>query len=515
MKQLYKPGMSGAMLCCLLGIFAGCDGGSSNHSSGNTAMVGIFMDSPVGGMDYETPSLQGITDAGGQFSYNSDETVTFSVGGIPLGSATGKAIVTPVDLVPGAADERDPVVTNIARLLLSLDADCDPANGISVSQAIREEMQGRSIDVTAGPEVFESQADAVLSVLNSRHLFACGDVVLWPIDAARRHLRTTLKGTPQYQLTVQAGQHCSVTIDPPQDFYDEGQTVSLTLVPETGWKFKNWLGDAGTYENPAIVTMNRDRTVIAVPEEAAPSSFQVPVVLRITESGSGTVTANPPGGTYHADPHGYLTQNLVVALTATPAPGWTFDHWEQDVTGTMDPETIVIDGYKNVTAVFFPLPSNRHTLQVATAGMGGVRLDPPGGGYYAGTPVTLTAIPEADWTFTGWGGDLSGTNSPQTLTMTTDYQVTAEFTEAPGERFTLTALTDRGTVVNFQPPAALTYGGSMISAQYKPGTAVTVTAVTRPGYVFIGWGGDLSGSDNPQILNMDGDKTISLVSEAQ
>ncbi|MDO9263408.1 MAG: hypothetical protein Q7U02_05545, partial [Desulfosalsimonadaceae bacterium] len=199
----------------------------------------------------------------------------------------------------------------------------------------------------------------------------------------------------------------------------------------------------------------------------------------------------------------------------TPAPGWTFDHWEQDVTGAMNPETIVIDGYKNVTAVFAPLPSNRHTLQVANTGMGGVRLDPPGGVYYAGTPVTLTAIPEADWTFTGWGGGLSGDDASQTLTMTTDYQVTAEFTEEPGERFILTALTDRGAVVNFWPPAALTYEGSMVSAEYKPGTTVTVTAVTRPGYVFIEWGGDLSGSDNPQTLTMDGDKMISLVSEAQ
>ncbi|MFZ2632927.1 MAG: InlB B-repeat-containing protein [Desulfosalsimonadaceae bacterium] len=483
--------------------------------AGGTARVGRFMDSPAAGLTYNTPSLHGLTGDGGEFSYQSGETVEFSVGGVSLGQALGKAIVTPVDLVPGAADETDPVVTNIARLLLSLDADCDPANGISISQAIREEMQGRSIDVTTGPEIFESQADAVLSALNSRNLFACGDVALWPMDEARRHLRATIKGTPQYKLTVKAGQHCSVTIDPRQDFYDEGQTVTLTLVPETGWKFKNWLGDAGTYENPAIVTMNRDRTVIAVPEEAAPSSFPVPVVLRITESGSGTVTANPPGGTYHADPHGYLTKNLVVALTAIPAPGWTFDHWEQDVTGTMSPETIVIDGYKNVTAVFAPLPSNRHTLQADHTGMGGVRLDPPGGVYYAGTPVTLTAILEADWTFTGWGGGLSGTDSPQILTMSTDYQVTAEFTETPGERFTLTALTDRGTVVNFWPPAALTYEGSMVSAEYKPGTAVTVTAVTRPGYVFIGWGGDLSGSDNPQILTMDGDKTISLVSEAQ
>jgi hypothetical protein len=42
----------------------------------------------------------------------------------------------------------------------------------------------------------------------------------------------------------------------------------------------------------------------------------------------------------------------MVDLTANADPGWTFDHWEGDLTGNFNPDTINIDGDKTVTAVF-------------------------------------------------------------------------------------------------------------------------------------------------------------------
>jgi uncharacterized repeat protein (TIGR02543 family) len=234
------------------------------------------------------------------------------------------------------------------------------------------------------------------------------------------------------------------------------------------------------------------------------------MVLRIAVTGSGSVAPDPAGGTYHADPHGYIGRNTVVAVTASPDPGWVFDHWEGDLAGRANPETIVIDAYRYVTAVFVPLPANRRSLSVGIDGRGVVRLDPPGGVYYAGTPVRLTALPDSEWVFEQWGGDLAGTAASATLTMDVNRSVSAKYVEVPGPRFTLTAETDRGTVVGFWPPATLTHAGSTVSAPYKPGTWVTVTATVRPGYTFVAWGGDLSGTQNPQTLLMDGDKRITL-----
>jgi uncharacterized repeat protein (TIGR02543 family) len=43
--------------------------------------------------------------------------------------------------------------------------------------------------------------------------------------------------------------------------------------------------------------------------------------------------------------------------------------------------------------------------------------------------VTLTATPDSGWQFDGWGGDLSGTTNPTTITMNGNRTVIANFSE--------------------------------------------------------------------------------------
>jgi para-nitrobenzyl esterase len=49
-----------------------------------------FYDSPVAGLEYKTQTASGITNEKGKFKYYPGETVTFSIGGLVLGSARGK-----------------------------------------------------------------------------------------------------------------------------------------------------------------------------------------------------------------------------------------------------------------------------------------------------------------------------------------------------------------------------------------------------------------------------------------
>ena len=51
-------------------------------------------------------------------------------------------------------------------------------------------------------------------------------------------------------------------------------------------------------------------------------------------------------------------------------------------------------------------------------------------------------------------------------------------------------------------------------ASYEEGTNVTLTAVPGAGYVFDHWEGDLTGSENPQNLTMDSNKTVQAFFEA-
>ncbi|HLO14345.1 MAG TPA: ABC transporter substrate-binding protein, partial [Anaerolineales bacterium] len=53
------------------------------------------------------------------------------------------------------------------------------------------------------------------------------------------------------------------------------------------------------------------------------------------------------------------------------------------------------------------------------------------GKYLAGTQVTLTAHPNAAWSFTGWSGDVTSTDDPVQVTMDGDKSATATFTAIP------------------------------------------------------------------------------------
>ncbi len=61
------------------------------------------------------------------------------------------------------------------------------------------------------------------------------------------------------------------------------------------------------------------------------------------------------------------------------------------------------------------------TFSVNTSATNGsIVLDPPGGDYYEGTEVTLTAVGDIGYGFESWGGDLSGTENPVTITVDSD-----------------------------------------------------------------------------------------------
>ncbi len=136
--------ISRAALLCIALLLAACDGGKGapNPSSGARTLNGIFVDSPVRGLDYAASSYSGQTQDDGGFTYKEREEMTFKVGCIVLGRSIGKAVITPFDLVPGAAlntpvTQNPPALTNIARFLASLDEDGDWRNGITIPESVR------------------------------------------------------------------------------------------------------------------------------------------------------------------------------------------------------------------------------------------------------------------------------------------------------------------------------------------------------------------------------------------
>lgn len=59
-------------------------------------------------------------------------------------------------------------------------------------------------------------------------------------------------------------------------------------------------------------------------------------------------------------------------------------------------------------------------------GSGGV-VSPPGGAFPSGARVTLTAIPQEDFAFVGWEGDVTSAENPITLTLSRNMRLSARF----------------------------------------------------------------------------------------
>jgi len=140
---------------------------------------------------------------------------------------------------------------------------------------------------------------------------------------------------PQYSLTMKTVGHGSVL--PGNQTYNNGTLVDLVAIPDEGWLFSGWSGDATGTTNTTIL-MFGNKTVTATFVEAH--------TLTVIVVGQGDVSPSNqsfPVGT-------------VVDITATGATGWSFSGWSGDLTGTTNPTSITMDSNKTVTATFTPIP---------------------------------------------------------------------------------------------------------------------------------------------------------------
>lgn len=167
------------LLVLVAAMSAGCFSGSGSSSDDESAVLeGTFVDSPVTGLVFQSPSVQGQTSDTGTFQYRAGERVSFRLGDLTLGEGEGERIMTPLSLVAGAKDAGDPAVLNISRLLQTFDADGDLNNGIQLTGTLIDQIDlyladnpGTSIDF-ADTAAFEGIMTTLLATLNDAEVFA-------------------------------------------------------------------------------------------------------------------------------------------------------------------------------------------------------------------------------------------------------------------------------------------------------------------------------------------------------
>jgi len=240
---------------------------------------------------------------------------------------------------------------------------------------------------------------------------------------------------------------------------------------------------------------------------------QITLSVSKAGTGSGTVTSNPTGINCGPTCSASFAGGTVITLTAVPAAGSTFTGWSGDP--DCSDGSVTLNASTNCTATFNTSGvGGPFTLSVSKAGTGsgtvtsnptGINCGPTCSASFAGgTVITLTAVPAAGSTFTGWSGDPDCSDGSVTLNASTNCTATFN-TSGAGGPFTLSvSKTGSGTVTS--SPAGINCG-SDCSESFANGTVVTLTAAPASGYTFAGWSGDCSNASTSATITMNANKS--------
>lgn len=228
-----------------------------------------------------------------------------------------------------------------------------------------------------------------------------------------------------------------------------------------------------------------------------------------TGIGLGTIASTPAGINCGTDcSETYAKSGTVVKLTARTGANSVFNGWSGACSGQSITCSVNVTNIKNVTANFNYITYNLATVKV---GSGNISSSPAGIDCGAdcteavnkGSTVTLTAIPDVGYKFSGWTGGCRGTATTCTVSMSAAKSVTATFRPI----FTLTVNkmgTGTGTVTS--TPIGINCGTDCIE-DYLGGTAVTLAAKAAKGSRFTDWSGACTGSKSTCRVTLSAAKT--------
>lgn len=259
-------------------------------------------------------------------------------------------------------------------------------------------------------------------------------------------------------------------------------TITMVAAANEGYSFVNWTLDETPVSTDASYQFAMDGNKALV----ANFTLQLVVGLSSNPAEGGTTTGE-----------GAYDTGTEVTVTAIPNDGFTFINWTEGesmtVASTDATYAFQLTASINLVANF---ESDTYTLNV-TAENGTVMKDPEMTDYNSGAIVVLTAEPVTGYVFTEWTGDETGTQNPLSITMNSNKNITANFTEIPPNTFALNVVALNGSVL--KDPESISYNS---------GDIVELTATPNAGYTFTGWSDDASGSDNPLSVTMNSDMNI-------
>ena len=297
----------------------------------------------------------------------------------------------------------------------------------------------------------------------------------WAIDDL-----TVTAALPQYNINVEANNASWGSVEGGGTF-EQGETVTITATPNTGYEFIKWTKDGSEVSNNAsyTFTVTENATYVAVFGEPAVTYYDI--YTSASPADAGTVTGD---GTY--------AEGTEVTLVASANTGWHFVRWQDN--NTDNPRTITVNGDATYTAYF---QADIYALTVTASPVeGGTATG--GGTYPYGSVVALNAIPKTGYEFLNWNDGV--TTASRNVTVVGNASYVAHFIDTTTTVYNVTALANDPTL------GEVTGGGS-----YPEGAEVTLTASAFGSAVFVRWSDD--NTENPRVITVTGDVTYTAYFE--
>ncbi|MEZ5534456.1 MAG: ImpA family metalloprotease [Thiolinea sp.] len=314
-------------------------------------MSGVYYDAGNG--------VNGFTDANGVFQYVEGEPVSFYIGGIFLGSANpvdkpltlidivADKIVTPLELAGENGGLDHPEVINRVRLLLALDNDNNPENGIQITSVVIQALQ-HVAQPDFGAEFDPSEIIASVFQTTGRQLDFVSPAV------AQSHLCDSLEysdcgssGTETNHPPGISGMPAtSVNVGSPYTFTPTGadaddDTLTYSIANKPAWAaFDTATGTLSGTPAAADVGTTSGIVISVTDSKSAPVSLPAFALEVVQPNRAPTISGTPAtsvdvGSLYTFTPTGTDADSDTLTYSITNKPSWAaFDTTSGVLSGT-------------------------------------------------------------------------------------------------------------------------------------------------------------------------------------
>ena len=179
-----------------------------------------------------------------------------------------------------------------------------------------------------------------------------------------------------YTLTTSAGANGSIDPAAGTHSYDDGESVTVTATPDSGYRVASWGGDCSGTATTCVLTMDADKT--------ASVTFEL-VTYTLTTSAGANGSTDPAAGTHSYD------DGESVTVTATPDSGYRVASWSGDCGGTATTCVLTMDADKTASVTFV----QTRTLTTSAGANGSIAPAAGTHTYNDGASVTVTATPDS------------------------------------------------------------------------------------------------------------------------